>query len=350
LPTPYQSAWAAYRFTGDAKYLTPILSRASRTGPASLNDLNENVVAVLGKSDWGKTLAGLKTDFGRVAGWDATGDRKLLEDQAADAIAFKTARMYMYTEGHWWTDRVEMPNDLLQRQRLGGIALVRNQTYPGHTVSWRFANPGAGEMVAILVPGATPGHFKVIAYNASDVPQPATMSTWNVAAGKWKMTAGTSASGGDSADGTPAARDVTLERSGSIEVNFAPHATTVLEFTLETPGLPTERRADLGIGADDVRVVGRSADVTVHSLGAIAAVGGRVELVDASGNVVGSANVPTLAAPLDLLPKTAVVRLPLPAGAGAGWRVRVMLPDGTPEVTLLNNNVALPSPTSRRKK
>jgi hypothetical protein len=258
--------------------------------------------------------------------------------------------MYMYTEGHWWTDRVEMPSDLLQRQRLGGVALVRNQTYPGNTVSWRFANPGAAEMVAILVPGATPGHFKVIAYNTSDVPQPATMSTWSVTAGKWKMTAGTSASGGVSADGTPAASDVMLERSGSVEVNFAPHTTTVLEFTLETPGLPTERRADLGIGADDVRVVGRSADVTVHSLGAIAATGGRVQLVDAAGNVAATAAVPTLAAPLDLLPKTAVVRLPLPAGAGAGWRVRVMLPDGTPEVTLLNNNAALPSPTSRRKK
>jgi hypothetical protein len=320
----------------------------AKSGPGSLNDLNENVVAELGKTDWGKALAGTKSDFGRVAGWDATGDRKLLEDQAADAIAFKSQRMYMYTEGHWWTDRVEMPSDLLQRQRLGGIALVRNQTWPGNTVSWRFANPGAATMVAILVPGATPRHFKVVAYNASDVAQPATMSTWNVAAGTWRMTTGTSASGGDSADGTPVASEVMLERSGSIEVSFAPHATTVMEFTLETPGLPTERRADLGIGVDDVRVAGRSVEVTVHSLGAIAAPGGRVELVDASGKVVGSANAPTLAAPLDLLPRTAVVRLPLPAGAAVGWRVRVMLPD-TPEVTLLNNIVALPSPTNRRK-
>ncbi|MEO5493622.1 MAG: LamG domain-containing protein [Sphingomonas sp.] len=350
VPTPYQSAWAAYRFTGNAKYLDPILSRAATGGPASLGDLNENVVAVLGKTDWGKALAGVKSDFGRVAGWDATGDTKLLEEQSAAAIAFKTQRMYMYTEGHWWTDRVEMPSDLLQRQRLGGIALVRNQTYPGNTVSWRFANPGAAEMVAILVPGATPGHFKVIAYNTSDVPQPATMSTWNVTAGKWKMTTGTNASGGDRADATPAARDVMLERSGSVEVSFAPHTTTVLEFTLETPGLPTERRADLGIAVDDVTVVGRSAVVTVHSLGAIAATGGRVELIDAGGNVAASAAVPTLAAPLDLLPRTAVVRLPLPTGAGAGWHVRVALPDGTPEVTWLNNVVALPPATSRRKR
>jgi len=346
--TPYQSIWAAYRFTGDEKYLTPILSRTAKSGAGSLNDLNENVAAVLGKPDWGRALAGTKSDFGRVAGWDATGDRTLLEEQAGEAIAFKSQHMYMYTEGHWWTDRVDMPNDLLQRQRLGGIALARNQTYPGNTVSWRFANPGAAEKVAILVPGATTGHFKVIAYNTSEIAQPATMSTWNVTAGKWKMTAGTSASDGDTADGNPAASEVTLERSGSVEVSFAPHTTTVLEFTLETPGVPTERRADLGIGADDVKIAGRMVEVTVHSLGALPANDGRVELVDASGKIVAGASVPALAAPVDLLPKTAMVKLALPTGAGAGWRVRVALPDGAPEVTLLNNAVALPVP-SRRK-
>jgi hypothetical protein len=122
----------------------------------------------------------------------------------------------------------------------------------------------------------------------------------------------------------------------------------VLEFTLETPGVPTERRADLGIGVDDVKVTGRSVEVTVHSLGALPASGGRAELVDANGKVAASVAVPTLDAPTDLTPKTAGVRMPLPAGAGAGWRVRVALPDGTPEVTWLNNAVALPAPTRRK--
>jgi hypothetical protein len=31
-----------------------------------------------------------------------------------------------------------------------------------------------------------------------------------------------------------------------------------------------------------------------------------------------------------------------------GWRVRVALPDGTPEVTWLNNAVALPAPTRKK--
>ena len=39
----------------------------------------------------------------------------------------------MMTEGHWWSDRVEIPSELLQRSRLGGVALKRNWIWPGRT-------------------------------------------------------------------------------------------------------------------------------------------------------------------------------------------------------------------------
>ena len=42
--TPIQSAWAAWRFTGDEKYLRPIKARAAKGGPGSLADINENAV------------------------------------------------------------------------------------------------------------------------------------------------------------------------------------------------------------------------------------------------------------------------------------------------------------------
>jgi len=41
------------------------------------------------------------------------------------------------------------------------------------------------------------------------------------------------------------------------------------------------------------------------------------------------------------LPKTAQVRLTMPAGAGAGLRVRVTLAGNAPETTMLNNVVPL---------
>jgi hypothetical protein len=162
------------------------------------------------------------------------------------------------------------------------------------------------------------------------------------------MTSGTSAKDGDKADGTPEAREIAMERSASVDVSFAPHTTTVMEFTLEKPGVPTDQRADLGIGGDDVKVVGRSVEVTVHSLGAIPATGGTASLIDASGKMLASTSVPTLAPPADLLPKTAVVKLSIPAGASSdGLSVRLDLPNGTPEVTRMNNLVALPAPTKK---
>ncbi|MEP7004385.1 MAG: LamG-like jellyroll fold domain-containing protein [Sphingomonas bacterium] len=331
--TPLQSAWAAWRFTGDEKYLRPVFGRTAKSGPGSLADLNENVVDVLGHAkDWGKKLIDKADDggaFERYAAWSQTGDTKWLEALHADAIADKSEHMYMYTEGHWWSDRVDQPNEVLQRERLGGIALRRNQTWPGNAVSWRFAEAGGAEQVAILVPGATTDHFKVIAWNLDDRAQHADMSAWNVTAGRWKM------------KGPGGERELDLERSASVPVDFAPGATS-LEFTLVKAGVPTDQRADLGIGADDLVVKGRSVTVTVHSLGALDAAGGTVTLEDSAGKVLATAGVPPLAAPRDLLPKTAQVRLTMPAGGAAGLRVRVTVTGKAPETTMLNNVASLP--------
>jgi hypothetical protein len=332
---PLQSAWAAWRFTGDAKYLRPIEGRVAQRGPGLLDELNENVIDVLGRrGDWGKALLGEAAaggdPFAQYTAWDQTGDLGHLDALHADAIESKSQHMYMYTEGHWWTDRVSQPSAILQRERLGGIALWRDQSFPGQTVSWRFANPDAATKVAILMPGATKRAFKVIAYNTSDRPQKATMTTWNVTAGRWRMTG---------ADGS---RDLDLDRSASTELTFAAHATTELAFKLVEPGEPSAARPDLGIGRGDVAVDGDTVSVTVHSLGAKPISGGTVTLVGKDGKILTSAPAPALAAPTDLLPKTARVDLAVPQGVSlAGAAVRVALPGNAPEVTMLNNAVPL---------
>jgi hypothetical protein len=79
----------------------------------------------------------------------------------------------------------------------------------------------------------------------------------------------------------------------------------------------------------------------VHSLGGTDAPAGAVEVADASGRVVAQAPFPALKAPRDLLPKTAAVRVNLPAGfRAAGHVVRLRL-DGVPEITQANNAVPL---------
>lgn len=322
---PLQSVWAAWRFTGDAKYLLPINGRIARGGPGALSEFAENPAA-LGAREW---RGG--SDFERYAAWNAGGGTATLEALHAEAIADKNQHMYMYTEGHWWSDRVEQPSDILQRERLGGIALRRNTSWPGNTVSWRFAEPDGAEQVAILVPGATRDHFKVTAYNLSDRPQAAEMSTWNVAAGRWTMTVNGAA-----------AAPVALERSATIPVSFAPHATTEFEFTLAEATTPVDRRPDLGIGHDDVRVKGRTVVATVHSLGSAPTPGGTATLVDAMGKTVAIASIPALQAPLDLQPRTAKVRLTLPSTATEGLTLRIALPGNAAEVTRMNNTVVVP--------
>ncbi len=80
----------------------------------------------------------------------------------------------------------------------------------------------------------------------------------------------------------------------SVDVVFPPKQTTILEFTLKTPGPAVETRPDLGIGADDVKVEGGSVSVTVHSLGAVDAPAGTVEIVDMHGKVLAHTATPQL--------------------------------------------------------
>ncbi|KQM64969.1 hypothetical protein ASE75_07875 [Sphingomonas sp. Leaf17] len=343
--TPLQGAWSAWRFTGDAKYLRPITARIAKAGAGALAEFNENAFDLMpGGRDVCATLAAsASTDpFARYARWAATGDTAPLEALHADAIADKASHEYMYTEGHWWSDRVDQPNEILQRERLGGIALRRNQTWPGNTVSWRFVAAGAAEKVAILVPGATRDRFRIIAWNTTDVAQAAAMATWNVTAGRWTMQASTSSDGGRTLTPTAPPRDVMLERSATTDVTFAPGTTTVLDFALVAASTPVDQRPDLGIGRDDIVVTGRRVAVDVHSLGAVGTGGGRADLVDAGGAVVATARIPALAAPVDLLPQTTRVTLTMPAKADpATLAVRVALDGDAAEITQGNNRVML---------
>jgi len=339
-----QLFWTAYAWSGDQKYLAPLNVVLDPGLHTPLAVLNADAIDQLARRDsWGKDIldyvkahdepvasGGAEAepflDTMRYVSWQVTGDKKYLEDLYADEIQTDSQRMYMVTEGHWWSDRVELFSDLLQRSRLGGMTLRRNQMYQGNLVSWRFGAPTEAEQVAILIHDPLPNGFSVEAYNLSSRPVRAEMTGWMIAPGTWRM---------KGLGLKP--RTFTFERTTSVPLVFAPHRTTMVDFELVKAAAPTSERPDLGIGADDVAVNGSVVNVTVHSLGAQAAVGGTAELLDAKGRVLAKAPVPSLAAPADLVPKTATVSLPLKPGAA---RVRVAL--GVAEITEMNNVVALP--------
>lgn len=339
--------WAAWRWTGDAKYLQALDYRVVRGGPGVLSNLGENYVDVLGRQqDWGKQLVADAdkggSGFAAISAWQQTGDKKYLEALHADGIQAKAQREYMNTEGHWWSDRVEAPSEFLQRLRLGGIGLKRNQSWPGHTVSWQFAQPDGAEQVALLVHAPSRERFKVIAYNLGNTPLDATMTGWNIAAGTWRIRSGMDRDGDDVIDGKAEVREVMLEKSASTQLRFVPKQNQVFEFELVTPGTPVETRADLGIGRGDLKIEGERVQLTVHSLGHVGTGAGYAVLEDARGREVARVAVPALEAPLDLSPRMATVELQMPAGfKREGASVRVGLDDDGAEVTKLNNRLPL---------
>ena len=334
-----QLLWEAYRWTRDERYLRPLQSElAGGAAFGELSELNANVLDILDQRQaWGTPLLaaaeqGKGGDFAKLIAWQMSGDTKYLEKLYGEEIVTANNRMYMVTEGHWWSDRVELFTDELQRSRLGGMALRRNQFVPGHVVSWRFSDPEGAAKVGILVPGALPTKFKVIAYNLNSEPLAASMMGWGVEPGVWKV----------SQSAVEGVRHVQFEKSTGIDFTFAPQATTELHLELETPGQPLWDRPDVGIGAGDVHVLQGSIRVTVHSLGSVPAPVSNLTLIDGSGHVVASAKIPAIPAPLDLLPKTAQATLHFGSGVRmTGARVRVELADGVKEITQLNNEVVL---------
>jgi len=111
--------------------------------------LNANTLDALDRrEDWGQALveqanARGASGYPLYAAWEMTGDRSYLERLYGDEVQRASQRMFMMTEGHWWSDRVEVYSEFLQRARLGGMALRRNRRYGRclRTCAWAFADP-----------------------------------------------------------------------------------------------------------------------------------------------------------------------------------------------------------------
>ena len=94
------------------------------------------------------------------------------------------------------------------------------------------------------------------------------------------------------ADGETLGTTVDLERAATVDLIFAPNATTVFNLKLIDKGIPYWTRPDLGIGPDDIVVKGRTISVTVHSLGAVESAATDLVWLDDSGKSLASAKIP----------------------------------------------------------
>lgn len=358
---PAHLFWFAWQWTGEQRYLQPIVER----GPKEIRALSPNALDWLGlREEWtqhkDRVLPPAPPADPRVAApppstaaryskddhllWQLTGDKSYLEKLYHDQIAQCMLYWYPNTEGSLWIDRVGVPTTELQRARLGGVALVRMALLPGHTVSWTFAAPATARSVGILIPDATPTAFKVIVYNLETFPVDAVMTGWGVNPGLWEITQGINPADGDEPVDQLSTRDAQFERSSSLTFTFPPRTTTVLQLRLKQPGTPYWQRHDWGIDPEDVQLLPDEIRVTAHSLGAKPTPATRLALRDPHGRLVATAGLPPLPPPDDLEPKIVTVSLPRPAEVtrGAGWSIEIDPDHQSEEITRLNNVVQLP--------
>src|SRR5690606_7803109 len=179
--------------------------------------------------------------------WAATGDKTYLERLYDGLRAEAQFRMPMMTEDHWWVERVEVPTQALQRQRLGGGALWRNAIVPGHLIGWRFAEPSNATDLAVLVREPMPTGFRIVAHNLSDRPIAATVTGAGVATGRWSLRQGAAADGDDRRDADQAGTTVDFGRDQSLDLVFAPGVTTVVDLALQGEAVDIRDRPDLAI-------------------------------------------------------------------------------------------------------
>jgi len=155
-----------------------------------------------------------------------------------------------------------------------------------------------------------------------------TLSVWKIKPGKWRIRQGIDSNNDHIPDTEVNEKVLQLERGSAIECAFAPRKNTVLQLELIEPSKNTPwKLPDLAINKKSVKIGENEVTVKVYSQGAIATPETVLELRDAAGEKVKTALIPSLEAPLDLVPRWTDVKIILPEGTDVNHGSVVIDPD-----------------------
>lgn len=260
--------WYAWLWTGETKYLNPI--------------------------------AGL--DFGEKA---VIKDKNELMNAYCQFLQTYDLNEYIFKEGSIWTDRIYYRPELIQRSRLGGVALNRSQRFvPENPVIWSFENDSLARKVAIHVTEKTPKTLKIDFFNTENREVKVDMKGLEVLGGKWTLRQGTD---------RKKESKVMFGRGRKVSLKIPPFAEYQIEMNLEGRGEEYNAMTDLGIGQEDITIDEDAVNVVLHNLSGKEAPRAVVAIVDRKGKIVSQTISEPVPAPNDLMPKTVVVTLPKPA-------------------------------------
>ncbi len=240
--------------------------------------------------------------------WLATGDKTPLIESLKRDIAELQRFPAMYTTSEPFTDRVFLYAAIQPTIAYTGGYATRNKFVHTYAVSWE----GFGTDFAALVKLARPDRLVVLLYNFDSKPLKGRMRVWTLQPGRYQLSLGVDNDSDDTPDAKSEQRAVTLQRADAIPLTLPPKQVVVLELN-QTETHPTLfPRPDLAISPREVRIEGDVLVVPVHNIGSMDAPTTELVVRDDQGRALARAQVPPLAAPLDLIPKVHTLRLPVP--------------------------------------
>ena len=306
LPTTPHWRWAllaAYKLTGDSKYLKPLEGDIS---------IGRNVQL----------------------------DQNALQQKYEELIWNASIREYINTEGYLWVDRVVLDMEQLQNDRLGGVAHQRFEVESRNFLSWEFHEEAAETSVAVFVSHADIHNIKATVWNILDHEIQADIRLWNVLTGTWKLRVVY-----DDISEKHTCFESIIQTAGNgslFQINLPSNKQIAIEFNLQQEGKDLRFRPDLAISSEDVSFEYGYFRVHVHSIGYMQTDPTRIVLIDDNGDVYSECCIPSLSAPSDLRPSVYDVILDAPyRDSWCGWKIIIDPEEKTNEITRDNNCVQL---------
>lgn len=273
--------------------------------------------------------------------WAATRDKESLEKSLEFALYGNPVSgsggadkyRFIWTQAEMFTDRVYLPVEVPAQAMLGGYS-VRNRLWPGYAVSYE----KLGRDFAALVLEQGKDKLKLAAINLGTAPREGALRVWQLEPGIYELKIGPDANDDGVMDSVASTQTLSLKRMARVPLSLTPRRLMLYEFSQTKKTEPLYARADAAISPVDIQRQGSTLLVTVHNIGAAPLKNLEVVLLDAQDKILASTYLKQLDAPLDLLPKTATVHLPLKNGAA---RIVLNPKNAINEITDLNNSLSL---------
>jgi hypothetical protein len=266
-----------------------------------------------------------------------TGDKQPLIDAIKKDIEELQRFPHMYTTIECFTDRVFLYPIINPSIAYTGGHTTRNKLNINYAVSWN----GFGTDYAALVTSTTSQHLKVLLCNLSNKPLVGQGKLWRLESGEYELTFGPDANNDDQIDRAERNETLKIAKGDEITLTLPPKVVQVLELKQTKKGESIFDRADLALSKKEIKRDGSKVSTVAHNIGMKEVSNVVVALVDAKGKTVQTKQLGTIAAPLDLVPKTLPFEFDgLPANA-KGWSIWIDPQGGVPEIYEGNNRVVL---------